>query len=177
MMALDAAIFRAPRSMDCVSPLLVGSYFRQVMAAVGEKRVLEEAETALAVEEQPDAKIAKVEGSEEPATVSGSEAAEDAAAAPVADDSEVTIGYKTMSGAQTQAYFQDLLSNLRRYQSLNEYEHHMVCELVKLGHPDAERKLAGGVRAVQVRDTEHEGATSKCFFLIHEDGKVEDVSY
>lgn len=111
------------------------------MAAVGEKRVLEEAETALAVEEQPDAKIAKVEGSEEPATVSGSEAAEDAAAAPVADDSEVTIGYKTMSGAQTQAYFQDLLSNLRRYQSLNEYEHHMVCELVKLGHPDAERKV------------------------------------
>ena len=38
-------------------------------------------------------------------------------------------------------------------------------------------QLAGGVRAIQVREVEVERSVTACFFIIHDDGTDEDVSY
>lgn len=38
-------------------------------------------------------------------------------------------------------------------------------------------QLAGGVRAIQVREVEVAGQVTACFFLLHDDGSDEDVSY
>lgn len=52
-----------------------------------------------------------------------------------------------------------------------------MIELIKLGHPEAERKLSGKVTAIQIRDLFIAGKTSSCFHLIRTEGPVEDVSY
>ena len=52
-----------------------------------------------------------------------------------------------------------------------------MVELIRLGHPEAERKLAGKVTAVQIRDLFIAGKGSSCFHLIRAEGPVEDVSY
>ena len=46
-----------------------------------------------------------------------------------------------------------------------------------MGHPEAERKLASKVAAVQIRDVYMAGKPSSCFHLLREDGAIEDVSY
>lgn len=127
----------------------------------------EAAPAAAAAEEKPAEAEARAEAKAEP------EAEE--AAAPA---EPVKIGYRTFAtGDEAYAYFQDLRSNLRKFQNLNDYEKHNVIELVRLGHPDAARKMGAGVEAVQLRNIEHDGVTSSCFFLIRADGTSEDVSY
>lgn len=38
-------------------------------------------------------------------------------------------------------------------------------------------QVGGGVRAIQVREVEISGSVTACFFLLHDDGSEEDVSY
>ena len=102
-------------------------------------------------------------------------------------DSPVKIGYKTFdSGAAAAKYFYTLINSVTQGQELNEYEFHNVVELLKAGHPEAERKLQGrlrralppllaaSVRAVVVRPHAAEG--SPCFHLVRTDGSLEDFS-
>jgi hypothetical protein len=52
-----------------------------------------------------------------------------------------------------------------------------VLELIRTGHPEAERKLEGGVQAIQIRDVLTAGVPSSCFHLLRASGVTEDVSY
>lgn len=58
-----------------------------------------------------------------------------------------------------------------------QYEFHNVMKLIETAHPNAQQKLEGGVRAIQVREKTVNGRSSKCFHLMKENGKVDDVSY
>ena len=114
---------------------------------------------------------------------------------PAPVDAPVKIGYKTFdSGSAAAKYFYTLINSVTQGQELNEYEFHNVVELLKLGHPEAARKLQGfssssspspagaaaaaaappSVRAVVVRPHASEG--SPCFHLVRTDGSVEDFS-
>ena len=105
---------------------------------------------------------------------------------PAPVDAPVKIGYKTFdSGSAAAKYFYTLINSVTQGQELNEYEFHNVVELLKAGHPEAERKLRGpaasaaaaaapSVRAVVVRPHAAEG--SPCFHLVRTDGSLEDFS-
>eukprot|EP00889_Picochlorum_renovo_P006685 jgi/Picre1/33715/NNA_001194.t1 len=73
--------------------------------------------------------------------------------------------------------FRHILTSYRRHQDLNDYEKHNVIDLIEKGHPQAERKMSGGVKAIQVREKRVDGRSSKCFHLIRDNGDLEDVSY
>ncbi|GAB4817405.1 hypothetical protein N2152v2_004451 [Parachlorella kessleri] len=129
-------------------------------------------DAAVADEGEPVAEGVPAEAAEPEGGTEAAEAKAQGASGPT------KIGYKSFqSGGDALKYYQNLISKLRKDQNLNEYEFHMVMELIRLGHPDAERKLGGGVRAVQVRETNHGGNRTTCFFLIHDNNKAEDVSY
>ncbi len=89
-----------------------------------------------------------------------------------------TVGYRTFETAdQCKAYFRNILTNYSRRQDTNAYEFHNILALIEKGHPNAAEKLAGGVRAIQIRELRVDGQGSACFHLIKTDGRVEDVSY
>ncbi len=94
------------------------------------------------------------------------------------ENASVSIGYKTFANdEECRAYFRHILTSYRRNQDLNDYEKHNVIDLIKKGHPQAEKKMSGGVRAIQVREKKVDGRSSKCFHLIRDNGAMEDVSY
>ena len=91
------------------------------------------------------------------------------------EDPPVTLGFKTFaSGADAARYFYGLINSLTVGQPLNEYEHVVVLALLKAGHPEAGRKVGGGVAAITVRPHAVEG--SPCFHLVRPGGAVEDFS-
>ncbi|KAJ0105679.1 hypothetical protein Patl1_18762 [Pistacia atlantica] len=55
------------------------------------------------------------------------------------------------------------------------YEYMVLLELLKQGHAEADRKIGGGVQAIQVQY--HPSWKSRCFYLIREDESVEDFSF
>jgi hypothetical protein len=146
-------------------------------------------------EEQPDAKRARVDGDAAVATEAAAEpaAAGEAEAAPAAADGgkpkaeksapavprdPITVGYKTFTtGQECYKYFNHIICKYRKNQNLNDYEFHNVLELIRTGHPEAERKLSGTVSAIQIRDVYTAGMPSSCFHLLRENGDTEDVSY
>ncbi|KAI7840955.1 hypothetical protein COHA_005385 [Chlorella ohadii] len=163
---------------------------QEVAVEAGNKRKAEEEPAAGEAEAAPPAKEPKTEpevkdeAAEQAAGAEASEPAEGAPAEAAAEGAQaapqepVTIGYKTFAtGDAALTYYRTLISKLRKYQNLNDYEFHMVHELVKLGHPDAARKLEGGVKSIQIREVDIDGNVTACFFLVHEDGTDEDVSY
>lgn len=160
------------------TPVAAASAAAPEAAAPMEEVVTEKKDATVAVEEpakQEEAAPAEAAAEEAPAAAEAEAEVEPAAAAP---SEPVKIGYRTFAtGDEAYAYFQDLRSNLRKFQNLNDYEKHNVVELVRLGHPDAARKIGAGVEAVQLRTIERDGVSSSCFFLIREDGTSEDVSY
>lgn len=94
------------------------------------------------------------------------------------ESAPVSIGYKTFANDdECRAYFRHILTSYRRHQDLNDYEKHNVIDLIEKGHPQAERKMSGGVKAIQVREKRVDGRSSKCFHLIRDNGDLEDVSY
>lgn len=135
--------------------------------------------------EEPDAKRPRVEDgqagegdAEAAAPEADADAAPEAEKIPAVPTDPVTIGYKTFtSGRECYNYFHHIMSKYRKNQNLNEYEFHNVIELIRLGHPEAERKLSGNVTGVQIREVYAEGIPSTCFHLLREDGATEDVSY
>ncbi|KAK9915157.1 hypothetical protein WJX75_005388 [Coccomyxa subellipsoidea] len=91
------------------------------------------------------------------------------------DDEPKKIGYKLFKdGKEAANYYRTLLNALTQRQNLNEYEFHMVLELLKTGHPEPEKKMGSGVMRIQVRN--HETEESNCFYLIRTDGSVDDFS-
>lgn len=93
-------------------------------------------------------------------------------------EAQKRIGYRTFqNGRECYDYYHTLLMKYRKHQNLNEYEHHNLLQLIEKGHPDAMRKLSGGVSAFQIREVYVNGRPSPCFHIIREDGSVEDVSY
>ncbi|KAK9826827.1 hypothetical protein WJX81_004820 [Elliptochloris bilobata] len=111
----------------------------------------------------------------EPAAAESTGAAESASMGKV--DPPAKIGYRTFNnGNEAFAYFHDLIQHITRNQDLNEYEFHMVLELIKMGHETPEQKLGAGVRAVQVRDHQKYDEWTTCLFLLRVDGSEDDVS-
>lgn len=51
----------------------------------------------------------------------------------------------------------------------------MLLELLNKGHPEPEKKIGSGVKAFQIRF--HPTFKSKCFFLVKNDGSVDDFSF
>jgi uncharacterized membrane protein YgcG len=163
--------------------------------AANEPQVVAEDRAPDVTEEQPDSKRARVDA-EEPAAAEPTPAAEGPAAteaapaaapadtpeavkvAPPAPRDPVTIGYKTFTtGQECYNYFHHIIAKYRKNQNLNDYEFHNVMELIRNGHPEAERKLANKVAAIQIRDVMTSGLPSSCFHLLRENGDTEDVSY
>ncbi|BDA43237.1 probable protein EMBRYO DEFECTIVE 514 at C-terminar half [Coccomyxa sp. Obi] len=93
-----------------------------------------------------------------------------------AADEPKKVGYKLFKdGREAASYFRHLLTCLTPHQDLNEYEFHMVLELLKHGHPEPSKKIGPGVNAIQVQPhKDHED--SNCFYLKRVDGTVEDFS-
>ncbi|EIE22267.1 hypothetical protein COCSUDRAFT_47805 [Coccomyxa subellipsoidea C-169] len=90
-------------------------------------------------------------------------------------DEPKKIGYKLFKdGKEAATYFRTLLNALTQRQPLNEYEFHMVLELLKNGHPEPEKKMGSGVKAIIVR--KHQTEDSNCFFLLRTDGSMDDFS-
>lgn len=56
-----------------------------------------------------------------------------------------------------------------------QYEHTMLLELLRKGHPEPDEKIAGEISAFQVR--KHPTWKSKCFFLIRGDESADDFSF
>lgn len=58
---------------------------------------------------------------------------------------------------------------------LPQYEQLVLTELLRRGHPEPERKIAGGIRSFEVRY--HPMWKSRCFFLVRADGSSDDFSF
>ncbi|CAI0431483.1 unnamed protein product [Linum tenue] len=88
----------------------------------------------------------------------------------------VSLGPKKF-GTSTQMfdYFFKLLHAWPSKLDLNKYEHLVLVDLLKKGHQESEEKIGSGVRSFQIRD--HPMWKSQCFFLVREDGSVEDFSF
>ncbi|OIW15418.1 hypothetical protein TanjilG_32657 [Lupinus angustifolius] len=88
----------------------------------------------------------------------------------------VNLGFKSfVSSVEIFDYFYKFLHAWPLYLNVNKYEHKMLLELLTNGHQEPDKKIGGGVRAFQVRN--HPIYKSKCFFLIREDGSVDDFSF
>lgn len=56
-----------------------------------------------------------------------------------------------------------------------QYEHIVLLDLLKKGHLEPDRKIGTGIRAFQIRY--HPQFKSRCYFVIREDGSVDDFSF
>lgn len=88
----------------------------------------------------------------------------------------VTVGPKNFgSSVEMFDYFYKLLHSWSPNLNLNKYEHIVLLDLLKKGHLEPDRKIGTGVRAFQIRF--HPQFKSRCFFVIREDGSVDDFSF
>ncbi|KMT10819.1 hypothetical protein BVRB_5g114730 [Beta vulgaris subsp. vulgaris] len=88
----------------------------------------------------------------------------------------VKIGPKTFgSSLEMFNYFYKLLHSWPLFLDLNKYEHMVLLELIKKGHPEADKKIGSGVEAFEVR--EHSVYKSRCFFAVRTDKSAEDFSF
>lgn len=88
----------------------------------------------------------------------------------------VTLAFKTFSTPeQMYRYFSWLLNNVTLDQNLNEYEHRVLEDLLRVGHHNAQSKIGPGIKALQARA--HTYYCSKSFFVVRPDGSYIDFSY
>ncbi|XP_059299887.1 protein EMBRYO DEFECTIVE 514-like [Lycium ferocissimum] len=88
----------------------------------------------------------------------------------------VSVGPKNFgSSVEMFDYFHKLLHSWSPNLNLNKYEHIVLLDLLKKGHLEPERKIGTGIRAFQIRF--HPQFKSRCFFVIREDGSVDDFSF
>ncbi|OIV99994.1 hypothetical protein TanjilG_26332 [Lupinus angustifolius] len=88
----------------------------------------------------------------------------------------VKLGFKEFeSSLDMFDYFFNFLHAWSPFLNVNKYEHIMLLELLKNGHTESDKKIAGGIRSFQVR--KHPTWKSRCFFLIREDGSADDFSF
>ncbi|XVE54788.1 hypothetical protein DITRI_Ditri03aG0110400 [Diplodiscus trichospermus] len=96
---------------------------------------------------------------------------------PVSSESgPVRLGPKEFgSSVEMFDYFYNLLHHWPAQLDLNKYEHMVLLDLLKKGHPEPDKKIGGGIKAFQIRN--HPMWKSKCFFVIRDDETVEDFSF
>ncbi|XP_009587068.1 protein EMBRYO DEFECTIVE 514-like [Nicotiana tomentosiformis] len=87
-----------------------------------------------------------------------------------------SVGSKNFwSSVEMFDYFYKLLHSWSPNLNLNKYEHLVLLDLLKKGHLEPDRKIGTGIRAFQIRF--HPQFKSRCFFVIREDGSVDDFSF
>lgn len=72
-------------------------------------------------------------------------------------------------------YFFKLLHHWPPNVNLNKYEHMVLLDLLKKGHPEPNKKIGVGIQAFQVRN--HPEWESICFFIVRDDETIEDFSF
>ncbi|CAD5177157.1 unnamed protein product [Musa acuminata subsp. malaccensis] len=82
-------------------------------------------------------------------------------------------GFK--SSVEMFEYFLKLLRSWSPDLDINKYEHMVLLDLLKKGHPDPAKKIGAGIEAFQVRN--HPTFKSRCFFLVRADGTSDDFSF
>ncbi|CAK8563174.1 unnamed protein product [Lathyrus sativus] len=88
----------------------------------------------------------------------------------------VKLGNKSFgSSLELFDYFYSFLHAWGLNLDVNKYEHTMLLELLRKGHPEPDEKIAGEICAFQVR--KHPTWKSKCFFLIRDDESADDFSF
>ncbi|CAM6014745.1 unnamed protein product [Sphagnum balticum] len=86
---------------------------------------------------------------------------------------EVKLGPKVFhSAVELFTYLYDFLHGWICNQDVNKYEFMVLSDLVGQGAPD---KVECGIAAIQIRM--HPTWHSRCFFVVHKDGTVDDFSY
>jgi len=78
--------------------------------------------------------------------------------------------------ASLKSYFRDLRENAELYKDLDEFHHNVILELLQKGHPNARQKIGPGIKAFQVRPLRVRGQESNAFFLLRNDGTIDDFS-
>lgn len=84
----------------------------------------------------------------------------------------VTFDAKT----QISNYVKQLLAGAALNKPLMDEEHAVMLDLLTW-HPEAEQKIGGGVRTIEVRPTPDFGKNTRGFWLVREDGSETDFSY
>lgn len=88
----------------------------------------------------------------------------------------VSLGPKTFASAvEMFDYFYKLLHHWPTNVRVNKYEYMVLLDLIKKGHPEPEKKIGSGVKAIEIRY--HPIWKSRCFFILREDESVEDFSF
>ncbi|KAJ0988551.1 hypothetical protein J5N97_006907 [Dioscorea zingiberensis] len=87
-----------------------------------------------------------------------------------------TLGPKVFgSSVEMFDYFMNLLHSWSTNLNINEYEHLVLLDLIKKGHPEPDKKIGVGIEAFQIRF--HPAWKSRCFFLVRVDGTSDDFSF
>uniref|UniRef100_A0A1D1YKQ1 Protein DCL, chloroplastic n=1 Tax=Anthurium amnicola TaxID=1678845 RepID=A0A1D1YKQ1_9ARAE len=88
----------------------------------------------------------------------------------------VRLGPKSFgSSVEMFEYFYKLLHTWSPNLGINKYEHMVLLELIKKGHPEPDKKTGDGIDGFQVRY--HPLWKSRCFFLVRVDGSSDDFSF
>ncbi|KAJ8772989.1 hypothetical protein K2173_028166 [Erythroxylum novogranatense] len=88
----------------------------------------------------------------------------------------VTLGPKSFgSSVEMFDYFYKFLHFWPPHVKINKYEHMVLLDLLKKGHPEPDKKIGSGIRAFQVQN--HPTFKSRCFFLIRDDDSFDDFSF
>ncbi|KAL4190124.1 hypothetical protein AMTRI_Chr08g168820 [Amborella trichopoda] len=88
----------------------------------------------------------------------------------------VSLGPKGFStSVEMFDYFYKFITFWPPHVDFNKYEHMVLMDLIKRGHPDPDKKIGNGIRAFQVRY--HPLWKSKCYFIVRDDGLADDFSY
>ncbi|KAL9341563.1 hypothetical protein Peur_064888 [Populus x canadensis] len=88
----------------------------------------------------------------------------------------VSLGPKSFGSAvEMFDYFYNFLHQWPPNIKVNKYEHMVLVDLLKTGHPEPDKKIGSGIQAFQVRF--HPRFKSRCLFLIRDDDSVDDFSF
>lgn len=88
----------------------------------------------------------------------------------------VRLGPKTFaSSSEMFNYFYNFVQFWPANLNINKYEHMVLLDLLKKGHPEPDKKIGEGIRAFQVRH--HPEWKNLCFFLVRVDDSVDDFSF
>ncbi|PON93586.1 hypothetical protein TorRG33x02_105700 [Trema orientale] len=88
----------------------------------------------------------------------------------------VKLGPKTFgSSVEMFDYLYKFLHYWPTNLNVNKYEHVVLLDLLKKGHPEPDKKIGEGISAFQVRY--HPMWKSRCFFLIRNDESSDDFSF
>ncbi|KAF9626177.1 hypothetical protein IFM89_031304 [Coptis chinensis] len=134
-------------------------------------------EITLVEEETSEAqKRAREEVEEE--EVNGKEGENDAKKQKVEEEGEkeVSLGPKKFaSSVEMFNYFFKFVHYWPMNFDINKYEHMILLDLLRKGHPEPDKKIGAGISAFQIRV--HPMWKSRCFFVIREDETVDDFSF